>query len=315
MLKSILDLSKSLDNTQKATKEKGGRGVYLCVGLNYIDIKHYGTEGKLASCHLDATDISQIAKSRGFNPYSKGGVLLNESATRDRIKSAILDIGKYLQPNDFFLLSYSGHGGQIPDTSGEEKDGLDETWCLFDGQLIDDELQLMLSKFNKGVRILILSDSCHSGTVSRVLMSSVAATVAVAGTETLVPILSHMDNEPRFRTLSDTTLMNVYKSNEGFYKEIASAVLSENRFGDKIPVNASVALISGCQDNQVSLDGKNNGLFTSTLKTVWNNGSFTGNYIKFHEKIVSRMPPYQTPNLDYYGPDIDKIIQLEPFTI
>ena len=29
--------------------------------------------------------------------------------------------------------------------SGEEDDKLDETWCLFDGQLIDDELFLELA--------------------------------------------------------------------------------------------------------------------------------------------------------------------------
>jgi hypothetical protein len=34
-------------------------------------------------------------------------------------------------------------------------------------QLIDDELCLELSRFAKGVRVLVLSDSCHSGTVTR----------------------------------------------------------------------------------------------------------------------------------------------------
>ena len=55
----------------------------------------------------------------------------------------------------------------MPDVIGEEADKLDETWCLYDGQLIDDELYFELSKFAAGVRILVLSDSCHSGTVVR----------------------------------------------------------------------------------------------------------------------------------------------------
>jgi hypothetical protein len=53
------------------------------------------------------------------------------------------------------------------DVTGDEEDQLDETWCLYDGQLIDDELYLELSKFAEGVRILVLSDSCHSGTMIR----------------------------------------------------------------------------------------------------------------------------------------------------
>ena len=74
---------------------------------------------------------------------------------------------KALRKGDFFFLTYSGHGGQVPDVTGEEADKQDETWCLYDGQLIDDELYFELSRFAAGVRILVFSDSCHSGTVTR----------------------------------------------------------------------------------------------------------------------------------------------------
>ena len=74
---------------------------------------------------------------------------------------------KQLRRGDLFFLTYSGHGGQVPDVTGEEDDKKDETWCLYDGQLIDDELYFELSRFAAGVRILVLSDSCHSGTVTR----------------------------------------------------------------------------------------------------------------------------------------------------
>ena len=38
----------------------------------------------------------------------------------------------------------------MPDVTGEEDDKKDETWCLFDGQLIDDELYYELSRFAAG---------------------------------------------------------------------------------------------------------------------------------------------------------------------
>ena len=42
----------------------------------------------------------------------------------------------------------------------------DETWCIYsDRQLVDDELYSLWAQFAAGVRIFVLSDSCHSGTV------------------------------------------------------------------------------------------------------------------------------------------------------
>ena len=63
-----------------------------------------------------------------------------------------------------------------------------------------------------------------------------------------------------------------------------------------LPIGASVRLLSACQDNQVALDGLANGLFTSRLLEAWGDGAFQGNYDAFHQAILGRMPPDQTPN-------------------
>lgn len=54
-------------------------------------------------------------------------------------------------------------------TRESEKDNgrMDETWVLYDRQLVDDELYKIWSKFKPLVRILVFSDSCHNGTVTR----------------------------------------------------------------------------------------------------------------------------------------------------
>lgn len=67
---------------------------------------------------------------------------------------------------------------------------------------------------------------------------------------------------------------------------------------EKAAIGASVILISGCQDNQLSGDGDDNGLFTWGLKTVWANGGFKGNYLDFRKSIAAILPPSQSPN--YY---------------
>jgi len=80
-------------------------------------------------------------------------------------------------------------------------------------------------------------------------------------------------------------------------------------------VKASVLLISGCQDNQYSQDGWNNGLFTGTMLEVWNGGKFTLDYRRFHRAIVDQMPPDQTPNYYLIGAPNPKFEKQIPFTI
>jgi metacaspase-1 len=77
---------------------------------------------------------------------------------------------------------------------------------------------------------------------------------------------------------------------------------------------AAVILISGCQDNQVSLDGDHNGAFTGQLRRIWNNGKFSGNHSRFHAQIVAGMAASQTPNLFLLGP-AGAFAAQRPFTV
>jgi uncharacterized caspase-like protein len=102
-----------------------------------------------------------IAESRGFDART----LLTVDATRDAVTGVIADAAAQLSDGDIFFMTVSSHGGQVPDPNSDEPDGLDETWCLYDGQLLDDELSYALAAFAAGVRVLVVSDSCHSGSV------------------------------------------------------------------------------------------------------------------------------------------------------
>src|SRR5215218_8776255 len=140
------------------------RGMSLHLGLNAVSPSAYGGwTGDLNACEFDANDMAAIAKLRGM----KSTVLLTKQATRAKALAALRAAAKALKSGDLFFLTYSGHGGQVPDVTGEEDDKKDETWCLYDGQVIDDELYVEFSRFAEGVRVLVLSDSCHSGTVTR----------------------------------------------------------------------------------------------------------------------------------------------------
>lgn len=144
---------------------QGGRAVSLHIGLNGVDPNQYaGWDGRLGGCENDAQTMQSIADTECFSSSR----LLTSAATSAAVLGAIRSSAQSLVSGDTVLLTYAGHGGQVPNTSDDnEPDQQDETWVLFDRMLIDDELEQAFSAFRAGVRIILLSDSCHSGTVYR----------------------------------------------------------------------------------------------------------------------------------------------------
>ena len=297
--------------TKKTAASAKPAALSLHLGLNGVSGSAYGGwTGPLAACEFDANDMAAIAKSKGMKPT----VLLTKKATRANMLAGVRAAAKALKKGDLFFLTYSGHGGQVPDVTGEEVDKKDETWCLYDGQLIDDELYFELSKFAAGVRILVLSDSCHSGTVTR----------------DFPPPPPPPGQRPKL--MPDAIAMRVYGLHKAFYdklqRDVAAAagktvdpdaalaqVANSARLGAIVTkFNPAVILISGCQDNQTSMDGDHNGAFTEQLLKVWNQGAFAGNYANFHARIRARMPPSQSPNLFPLGPAARFLAQ-SPFTV
>jgi metacaspase-1 len=276
------------------------QGMALTIGLNAVDPQHYaGWSGELTACEADATDMAGIAKSKGFAPDK----LFTKAATRKNVIGKITQAAKTLKTGDIFFLTYSGHGGQLPDLNGDEADGYDETWCLFDGELVDDELYALLGKFRPGVRILMFSDSCHSGTVARAAFyAAMGRPGAALGNPAAI----------RYRNMPLVVAQRTYWANRDFYDPI---LRNPKLLEAKGAVKASVLLISGCQDNQTSADGAFNGLFTGTMLHVWNGGKFKADYRAFHRAIVQRMPPDQTPNYFLAG-EIDRKFEGQiPFTV
>ena len=99
-------------------------GLSLHIGLNAVNPAHYGGwSGPLNACEADAEDLRTVAVSQGFEPT----LLKTSEATRDRVRAVIAAAAADAREGDIFFLSYSGHGGQVPDRSGDEQDLQDET--------------------------------------------------------------------------------------------------------------------------------------------------------------------------------------------
>jgi len=179
---------------------------------------------------------------------------------------------------------------------------MDETWCLYDGEIVDDEPYALYGQFAQGVRILVFSDSCHSGTVTKLAYyhGTTGAHATPAG------------GEIRYRVMPPDVALHTYRKNQAFYDKILTAKTPK---GSQAGPKSTILLISGCQDNQLSQDGDFNGLFTGQLLRVWKNGQFKGNYREFHRAIGKRMPPDQTPNYFVVGKPNPIYFAQRPFTV
>ena len=276
------------------------KGISIHIGLEYIDPLHYeGNDGALRTCAKDCLDMKEIAESQNFESST---VLLNEEGTRDAVTEAIANASKKLLSGDMLFISYSGHGASLPDENSDEEDGKDESWCLFDGCLLDDELYALWTRFEEGVRIMVVSDSCHSGTVTKVAPGQDPETMIIS---------KHFPDEEAER---------VYAKHKSFYLKIkAEAAESKDK-----EVKASVKLISGCQDVESSyvLPHDENSLLTKELNRVWDAGQFVGTTPEFFEQIKEGVTAiayenriFQEPNLFDTGKTNESFDNQKPFGI
>jgi hypothetical protein len=268
----------------------------LHIGLNSVDPGHYGGwDGQLNACEFDAKDMATLARGKGYTPTT----LLTRRATSDAVIGEIETAAAALRAGDIFFLTYSGHGGQVPDRNGDETEDLqDETWVLYDREVVDDELYALWGAFEAGVRILVLSDSCHSGSMTRVMEYN-----------RILPAVNEVPTG--FRAMPPSVAKRTYAAHKKEYDKIQK----ENPAGERVGIGASVMLISGCQDAQLSGDGARNGLFTATLLRTWEKGKFRGGYKKFHRLIQANMPLYQQPNLFIIGARDVRFERQKPFSI
>lgn len=136
----------------------------VCVGINYP-----GTSAQLAGCVNDANDWAEKLASAGYS----ADLLLDSGATKAAILGKLREEVSRLGWGDRLVFTYSGHGTWVPDRDGDEADGRDEALCPIDFPrgtsylITDDELNEVVGDHPRGSGVLIISDSCHSGTMSR----------------------------------------------------------------------------------------------------------------------------------------------------
>src|SRR5215213_3654460 len=269
------------------------RGMSLHVGVNKVDSSKYAQHKKeLDGCVFDAKDMQRIALDREFGPAV---LLLDDAATREAVVDQIKKAASDLKLGDFFLLTFSGHGSHVKDVHPlDELNKKDETWCLFDMQMLDDELFGLLAKFEEGVRVLVVADCCFSG--NKEGQNELLHVKALNKLRSLFrPV-----RPDKFRALPEDLAAIIGQKQSELFEKIQKEELPE---GKKVNVKARVILLSACQELQLAKDGKDNGAFTKALKGVWSNGAFDEGYRTFLDEIKKGLPKSQIPKIRPLGAD------------
>jgi hypothetical protein len=255
----------------------------LCIGIN----DYPGTGSDLAGCVNDANDWAAAFAKRGF----RVATLFDRKATGAGIRKAIRSLLDASKRGDSLVIQYSGHGSFVPDEDGDEPDGTDECLCPYDigtrGPITDDELFELFTAKAPGARLVLISDSCHSGTVARFAPISTPPTMAgLVAPRRIVRFL------PPAVFLAK--------------REAAKMGLSRALHRSSPPGRYAALLISGCQDTEYSYDawfqGRPNGAFTfvalRALKSLPAKATYRDWYSEIRKALPSQQYP-QTPNL--YG--------------
>lgn len=137
----------------------------LCVGINDYP---FGEENDLRGCVNDANDWANLLKKHfDFTDIKQ---LLNGDATKTNIVAGIQDLLNGAKAGDILVFTNASHGTYLADTDGDEPK-YDEAICPHDTDsnlLVDDDLRKLFKNIPKDVRLTVISDSCHSGSVTRV---------------------------------------------------------------------------------------------------------------------------------------------------
>lgn len=152
----------------------------LLISSEYVTYSRQGKTQRLPGCHTDMWRMRTLLLERyGF---LRGDVKLVADykphlfPTRHNILYQLHSLASECQANpaiQHVFIYYSGHGTQIPASPSDtnEADLLDECIVPCDYRqaphyITDNDIYLVLARFPAHVKLLFISDSCNSGTVS-----------------------------------------------------------------------------------------------------------------------------------------------------
>ena len=160
---TMASITKKRDDDLKLANS--GNFKALLVGIDYK-----GTSYELNGCINDVQHISQFLVSKNI-PENKMCILTDNTQMKPTKINVINSFTKLLKDavsGDQLVFFFSGHGSTIVNTSlNKDTEPLDDVLVTLDNNyIIDDDLNAIIQAFLKpNVKLFVLFDCCHSGTM------------------------------------------------------------------------------------------------------------------------------------------------------
>jgi uncharacterized caspase-like protein len=247
-----------------------------------IGVNRYQLPGAdLRGCVNDVRNL-QATLTRRYGFARRDIVtLLDHAASKKAIEAAIGGLVRGGRRGDVLLVHFSGHGSNVPDDDGDEADSRDEILCPTDldwkKPLRDDFLRATFDKLRPGVSLTVITDCCHSGTITRAINPPDAPRL-----ERFLPSpwdLVAVESGRRLRGTATSALR-------------ASTRAARAR-SDVVTADIAELLITGCRATQTSADafikGSYNGALTFYLAETLRAAKGKLTYRELHERTTGKL--------------------------
>ena len=231
------------------------RGTSIHIGVNQPATE----EQPLSLSEDNAWMMAGLAHQAG---YAASHLLRGGAATVGAVRDILSAAARALEPRQTLLVTFSGHGSRVPDANGDERDKWDETWCLHDADLVDDQLTEIWRLAAAGSRVLVVSESCFGGGVGR-YGDDVAA--------------SPPPERPVYRSAG--VIRGVPQ-----YAQPASSCISREPADDD-GIRACVLVMAAAGEGQKAREG----LYLRHLLELWDGGGFRDSFCALHSRLCERV--------------------------
>lgn len=233
------------------------RGISIHIGVN----DPAGMHEPLSTSEDTAWKLAELSFQAGYRAIH---VLRGAEATRERVGALLAGAADTLLPGNTLFVSFSGHGSRVRDPEGDEPDGFDETWCLHDADLVDDELAAFWKRLRPGTRALVVADCCFAG-------GSIRKGEPMPWCGTQAP--STWD-QPVYRG-------GAWRGVKQTFVPLGSITAPKHDDG----IGASVLLLAATSKQQKAKEG----LYVRHLLDVWTGGAFRGSFRELHDTVSDRV--------------------------
>lgn len=225
---------------EPVTTTAGGTYYALSEGVNNYKNNR---QGQLSGCVPDAKNVLSACTNavRGLWLPENCYGLYDSEVTKSAVRGKLQSLAGQAQSGDTVLYYHSSHGGE-------------DCICLYDKEYYADELAEDLMLFKTGVRVVIVLDTCHSGSM--------------------------------FKGADDEATSSMpwdFAASVQAHMEALQATAVQTKGVKAAAGGPSVGWVTACDDDQTSLDIGTGGWFTTPFVEAWKSTSTDANGDGFND--------------------------------